>query len=116
MSYLGDEKHNAIFVAFNFNIQKKPITIYIGAKTYKVSAKTKKYTVTLKTKVCNSRDGKVYRSAGKKVTMKINGKTYTAKINAKGQATLALRLVKEVNLQHLLSLQEIKHTLLQANP
>ena len=94
MSYLGDEKHNATFVAFSYDIQKKPITITASAKTYKTSAKTKKYTVTLKTQKCNSRDGKVYLSAGKKVTLKINGKTYTAKINAKGQATFNLKITK----------------------
>ncbi|WP_296882392.1 right-handed parallel beta-helix repeat-containing protein [uncultured Methanobrevibacter sp.] len=95
MSYLGDENYNATFVAFSFDIQKKPITITAPAKTYKVSVKTKKYTVTLKTEKCNSLDGKVYLSAGKKVTMKINGKTYTAKTNANGQATFNLKITKK---------------------
>ena len=94
MSYLGDEKYNATFVAFSYDIQKKPIKISASAKTYKTSAKTKKYTVTIKTEKCNSRDGKVYLSAGKKITMKINGKTYTAKTNAKGQATFSLKITK----------------------
>ena len=92
---LGDEKYNATFVAFSFDIQKKPITISAPAKSYKASAKTKKYTVTIKTEKCNSRDGKVYLSAGKKITMKINGKTYTAKTNAKGQATFNLKITKK---------------------
>ena len=95
MSYLGDDKYNATFVAFSFDIQKKPITISAPAKSYKASAKTKKYTVTIKTEKCNSRDGKVYLSAGKKITMKINGKTYTAKTNAKGQATFNLKITKK---------------------
>ena len=95
MSYLGDENYNATFVAFSFDIQKKPITITAPAKTYKASVKTKKYTVTLKTEKCNSLDGKVYLSAGKKVTMKINGKTYTAKTNANGQATFNLKITKK---------------------
>ena len=95
LSYIGDEKHNATFVAFSFDIQKKPITISAAAKSYKASAKTKKYTVTLKTQKCNSRDGKVYLSAGKKVTLKINGKTYTAKTNSKGQATFSLKITKK---------------------
>ena len=95
MSYLGDEKYNATFVAFSFDIQKKPITITASAKTYKASAKTKKYTVTIKTEKCNSLDGKVYLSAGKKITMKVNGKTYTAKTNAKGQATFNLNISKK---------------------
>ena len=95
MSYLGDEKYNATFVAFSFDIQKKPITITASSKTYKASAKTKKYTVTIKTEKCNSNDGKVYLSAGKKLTMKINGKTYTAKTNANGQATFSLKITKK---------------------
>jgi hypothetical protein len=95
MSFAGDDKYNATFVAFSFDIQKKPITISASAKTYKSTAKTKKYTVTLKTEKCNSNDGKVYLSAGKKVTLKINGKTYTAKINAKGQATFNLNINKK---------------------
>ncbi|WP_296883799.1 Ig-like domain-containing protein [uncultured Methanobrevibacter sp.] len=94
MSYIGDENYNATFVAFSFDIQSKPITISAPSKTYKASA-TKKYTVTIKTEKCNSRDGKVYLSAGKKITMKINGKTYTAKTNAKGQATFNLNISKK---------------------
>ena len=95
MSYLGDENYNATFVAFSFDIQHKPITISASDKTFKVSAKNKKYTVTIKTEKCNSRDGKVYLSAGKKLTMKINGKTYTAKTNAKGQATFNIKITKK---------------------
>jgi hypothetical protein len=95
MSYLGDEKYNATFVAFSFDIQKKPITLSASSKTYKASAKSKKYTVTIKTEKCNSNDGKVYLSAGKKITMKINGKTYTAKTNSKGQATFNIKITKK---------------------
>ena len=40
-------------------------------------------------------DGVNYMSAGKKITMKINGKTYTAKTNANGQATFSLSITKK---------------------
>ena len=60
------------------------------APYYKVSAKTKSYTVTLKTIEGSSIDGKTYFAAGKKVTLKVNGKTYAAKTNAKGQATFKI--------------------------
>ena len=95
LSYLGDETHDAAFVAFNFKLSKKPITISAAKKTYKVSTKTKKYTVTLKTKKCASRDGKVYLKAGKKVTLKINGKTYSGKINSKGKVTFKITNLKK---------------------
>ena len=75
-------------------LNKKPMTITASAKTYKASA-TKKYTVTLKTIKGDSADGKTYLKTGKKVTLKVNGKTYTAKTNSKGQATFTLKLTKK---------------------
>ena len=53
------------------------------AKTFKKSLKTKKYTVTLKTN-----QNKVMKNT--KLTLKVNGKTYSAKTNAKGQATFKI--------------------------
>lgn len=51
-----------------------------GSADFKKSIKTKKYTVTLKV------NEKAF--AGKKVTLKVNGKTYMATTNKKSQATL----------------------------
>ena len=93
LSYLGDETHNAAFVPFSFNVQKKSVTISAAAKKYKASAKTKKYTVTLKTQ--KGVDGKSYLKSGKKVTLKINGKTYTGKINKNGKVTFKLKITKK---------------------
>jgi hypothetical protein len=76
-------------------IEKKTTSISASAKTYKATAKAKKYTVTLKTIKGSSIDGKTYLKAGKKVTLKVNGKTYTAKTNAKGQATFSLKITKK---------------------
>ncbi|WP_298501313.1 Ig-like domain repeat protein, partial [uncultured Methanobrevibacter sp.] len=95
VAFLGDEDYNATLSVYLITITKKPVTISAAAKTYKASAKTKKYTVTLKTIKGASADGKTYFAAGKKVTMKINGKTYTAKTNAKGQATFSLKIIKK---------------------
>ena len=53
------------------------------AKTFKKSVKVKKYTVNLKNNL-----GKPISKA--KVTLKVNGKTYASKTNAKGQATFKL--------------------------
>jgi len=93
--YLGNTTYNATFASAMLEVVKKPITISAAAKSYKATAKTKKYTVTLKTIKGSSIDGKTYLSAGKKVTLKVNGKTYTAKINAKGQATFNLKITKK---------------------
>ena len=90
LSYLGDETHNATFVAFNFKIQKKPTAIKAAAKTYKVTKKYKYLTVTLKTTKASSRDGKVYLKKGKKITLTVNGKTYKGYTNANGKVTFTI--------------------------
>ena len=93
--FMDDEDYNATMKVFKVTINKKPTSISASAKTFKASAKTKKYTVTLKTTKGSSIDGKTYLAKGKKVTLKINGKTYTAKTNAKGQATFSLKITKK---------------------
>ena len=90
MSYVGDETHNATFVAFNFKIQKKTTTITAAAKTYKVSKKNKYLTVTLKTIKGASRDGKTYLKKGKKITLTVNGQTYVGYTNANGKVTFKI--------------------------
>ena len=57
-------------------------------KTYKVKAKKKKMTATLKTN-----KGKAI--SGAKITFKIKGKTYKAKTNKKGVATVKINLKKK---------------------
>ena len=57
-------------------------------KTFKKSVKTKKYTVTLKTNR-NKALSKV------KVTLKVKGKTLTAKTNSKGKATFKIKNLKK---------------------
>ncbi|WP_296789220.1 Ig-like domain repeat protein [uncultured Methanobrevibacter sp.] len=88
--FLGDEDYKASMSVYSVYINKKPITISASAKKFKASVKTKKYTVSLKTIRGSSVDGKTYLKAGKKVTLTVNGKTYTAKINAKGKATFKI--------------------------
>jgi len=88
--FSGNETYNSAYVSFSVKVNKKPITITAKAKTFKSSVKTKKYTIIVKTKKCSSNNGKIYLKSGKKVTLKINGKTYTAKINAKGKATFKI--------------------------
>ena len=81
--YNGNENYTSTFAIVAVNLEKKPITIKASAKTYKASVKTKKYTVTLK-----NNKGKVMKNI--KLTLKVNGVTYTAKTNSKGVATFKL--------------------------
>ncbi|MBE6496676.1 MAG: Ig-like domain repeat protein [Methanobrevibacter sp.] len=93
--FLGDKDYNATMAVHKVTIEKKTTSISASAKTFKATAKTKKYTVTLKTIKGSSIDGKTYLAAGKKVSLKINGKTYTGKTNAKGQVTFSLKITKK---------------------
>lgn len=94
VAFLGDDEFAASMSVYLITINKKPVTISAAAKSYKASA-TKKYTVTLKTIKGASADGKTYFAEGKKVTMKIDGKTYTTKTKANGQATFTLKITKK---------------------
>jgi hypothetical protein len=40
--------------------------------------------------VGSSADGKVYLKSGKKVTLQVNGKTFSGKTNSKGQVTFKI--------------------------
>ncbi len=93
VAYLGDNYYYATMDVYTVKITKKPTSITANAKAFKSKSKTKKYTVTLKT--VKAVNGKTYLSAGKKITLKLNGKTYSAKTNAKGKATFSLKITKK---------------------
>ncbi len=93
-SFAGDEKYESTFAVVCVDLVKKPIKIKASNKSFKASSKTKKYIVTLGTIVGSSADGKAHLREGMKVTMKINGKTYTSKTNSKGQVTFNLKITK----------------------
>ena len=63
---------------------KKATKIVAKKKAFKAKVKTKKYTIALKTKA-----GKAIKKV--RVTLKIKGKTYKAKTNAKGKATFKIK-------------------------
>ncbi|MBR5503453.1 MAG: hypothetical protein IKV87_03260 [Methanobrevibacter sp.] len=68
-------------------IKKASPKISASKKTFRVGKKTKSYTVALKNNL-----GKAIKNA--KVTIKINGKTYTGKTNSKGIVVFKLKLTK----------------------
>uniref|UniRef100_UPI0025EBEE11 DUF3344 domain-containing protein n=1 Tax=uncultured Methanobrevibacter sp. TaxID=253161 RepID=UPI0025EBEE11 len=86
-NFAGDDNYTNAFACVCVDLDKKPITIKASAKSYKAATKTKKYTATLST--IKGLDGKMYLSP-KKVSFKVNGKTFTAKTNDKGQVTFKI--------------------------
>lgn len=83
VNFAGDDEYTSASATATIKITKEASKISASQKTFKASTKTKKYTVTLKSK-SNKAISKV------KVTIKIKGKTYTATTNNKGQATFKI--------------------------
>ncbi len=81
--FYGDKDYEKSTATVKVTVKKATPKLTAKAKTFKKSVKTKKYTVTLKTN-----QNKVMKNT--KVTLKVNGKTYSAKTNAKGQATFKI--------------------------
>ena len=93
--YLGDDTHNANYVMVTAKVNQKTIKITAKAKKFKAKTKTKKYVVTLKTIVGSSATKKAVMKSGKVVYLKVNGKTYKAKTNSKGKATIKITKLKK---------------------
>jgi plastocyanin len=87
VSFLGNDKYNAVVAVKNIKVVVQKTKATFAKKTFKVKA-TKKLTFTLK-------DSKGKAIAGKKITFKVNKKTYTAKTNKKGIATVKVKLTKK---------------------
>ncbi len=83
VKYDGDEKISGKTITVDYVVNKATPKLTAAKKTFKVKDKTKKYVVTLKTN-----KNKVYKK--QKVTIIVNGKSYSAKTNNKGQATFKL--------------------------
>ena len=82
-SFAGDTEYNKASTKAKLTISKATPKITANIKTFKITDKTKKYAITLK-----DNNGKVIKNV--KVNLKVNGKTYTAKTNSKGQATFKI--------------------------
>ena len=85
IAYLGDDNYNGSFVVSKITVKQQTPKLTTASKTYKASAKTKALTATFKTA-----NGNVI--ADKTIKFTVNGKTYSAKTNAKGIATVNVSL------------------------
>ncbi|WP_296895084.1 lectin like domain-containing protein [uncultured Methanobrevibacter sp.] len=81
--YDGSIIYNKVTKSVKLTVKKVTPKLTAKSKIFKKSAKTKKYTVTLKTN-----QNKAMKST--KLTLKVKGKTYSAKTNKKGQASFKI--------------------------
>ena len=86
ISFAGNDYYASASKKVKVVVKKANPKLTASKKTFKLR-NAKKYTVTLKNNL-----GKALKNA--KVTIKVAGKTYTAKTNAKGQVTFNLKLAK----------------------
>ena len=86
VAYAGESNvYKSSFGTAKITVNKNPTTLTAAKATLKVN-KAKKVKVTLKS------SGKAV--ANKKVTIKVNGKTFSGKTNAKGIATISVKVAK----------------------
>ena len=83
ITFAGDDIYLTSNNTAKVVVSKATPKITAKAQTYKVSVKTKKYSVTLK-----GNDNKAL--ANVKLSIKVNGKTFSAKTNSKGTATFKI--------------------------
>ena len=86
--YLGNQSYNASFVVAKITVNCQTPTLTVPNKSYAASAKTKTLTATFK-----NEHGKLI--ADKQISFTVNGKTYKAKTNSKGVASVNVRLNKK---------------------
>lgn len=80
----GEKNYNNATLSVDVTVKKATPKLTAKAKSFKKNAKTKKYTITLKTN-----KNKALKNS--KVYLKVKGKTYSAKTNGKGQATFNIK-------------------------
>ena len=85
VSFLGDNNYDAQFVVAKITVKKQSLKLTVPNKSYKASAKTKSLTATLKSAKGNP-------ISGKTITFTVNGKSYSAKTDSKGVATVNVSL------------------------
>ena len=85
--FLGNQSYNASFAVANIKVECQKPTLTVPYRSYKVSAKTKTLTATFK-----NANGKLI--VDKWITFTVNGKTYKAKTNDKGVASVDVSISK----------------------
>lgn len=83
IKYAGDNTYVECSASAKITVNKVSPKLTAAKATFKLKDKTKKYVVTLKT-------NKNAVMKNTKITIKVNGKTYSAKTNSKGKATFKL--------------------------
>ena len=83
VKFAGDSSYKASTVKPKVVVNRAKPKLAAKAKAFKVNVKVKKFAVTLK-------DSKNRALKGKKITIKVNGKTYSATTNKKGVATFKI--------------------------
>ncbi len=83
--FLGDDDYEPSFEAAKVTVIKQTGSLTVASKSYKASAKTKTLTATFK-------DAKGNLVSGKSLSFTVNGKTYTAKTNKNGIASVNVSL------------------------
>ena len=88
VAYLGDDAFNGSFIVAKITVKKQSAKLTSADASYKASAKTKTIKATLKSAKGNA-------IPDKKITFTVNGKTYSAKTDSNGVATVNVSLSKK---------------------
>ena len=89
VSFSGNHKYSSVSKSVKITVKKAKPKIIAKNKKFKVKTKVKKYTI----KLIKNNVGKVMKKT--KVTLKIRGKTISAKTNFKGKATFKITNLKK---------------------
>ena len=89
ITYAGSDSYNGTTGSTKVTVKKATPKITAKATSYKLKVKTKQYTATFK-------DNKNQALKNTKVTLKVNGKTYSVKTNNKGQGVFKITNLKKI--------------------
>ena len=87
VSFLGDEEYNASFAVAKITVEQQKPSLKVQNISYKTSSTYKTFSFVFKT----SRGNPV---SGRLISFTVKGKTYTAKTNSKGIASVKVSLTK----------------------